>query len=332
LQRGELEAAEAAFRKVLATEPRAGAAYANLGVIAMRREQWDQALTLLEKAAKLEPKMAGIRLNIGLVKYRSGDYAGAIAPLASVVHDQPESQQARYLVGLCNVFTEHYADAVTALEPLWPQQSSDFMYLYVLGIAAHNSNRKELDEKALNRQLEQAQQRFEVGLAAITDVNDAKAQHDAAVANVISAQNNVDTARETVRQLTNKEPGEFKKLREDLPLDHPTPDDPKQWVDLALKQNPVLTSASLNVDAAAANVNTARAGHLPVLNANLGYSRAPTWGDTSVSTAPANRTDGARPLPAAASAAVSSNRRRNPPSVPSPAVCRSNCCATLPSV
>jgi outer membrane protein len=137
------------------------------------------------------------------------------------------------------------------------------------------------NEKALNRQLEQAQQRFEVGLAAITDVNDAKAQHDAAVANVISAQNNVDTAREAVRQLTNKEPGEFKKLREDLPLDHPTPDDPKQWVDLALRQNPVLSSASLNVEAANANVNTARAGHLPVLNANFGYSRAPIWGDTN---------------------------------------------------
>jgi len=136
------------------------------------------------------------------------------------------------------------------------------------------------NEKALNRQLEQAQQRFEVGLAAITDVNDAKAQHDAAVANVISAQNNVDTAREAVRQLTNKEPGEFRKLREDLPLDHPTPDDPIAWVDLALKQNPVLASNALNVDAANANINTQRAGHLPTLNASLGYSRAPTWGDT----------------------------------------------------
>jgi outer membrane protein len=136
------------------------------------------------------------------------------------------------------------------------------------------------NEKALNRQLEQAQQRFEVGLAAITDVNDAKAQHDAAVANVISAQNAVDTSREAVRQLTNKEPGEFKKLREDLPLDHPNPDDPKAWVELALKQNPQLTSASFQVDAANQNINTARAGHLPVLDAHLGYSRAPTWGDT----------------------------------------------------
>ena len=136
------------------------------------------------------------------------------------------------------------------------------------------------NEKALNRQLEQAQQRFEVGLAAITDVNDAKAQHDAAVANVISAQNAVDQARETVRQLTNKEPGEFKKLREDLPLDHPNPDDPKAWVDLATRQNPALTSASFQVEAANQNINTARAGHLPVLNAQLGYARAPSWGDT----------------------------------------------------
>lgn len=136
------------------------------------------------------------------------------------------------------------------------------------------------NEKALGRQLEQAQQRFEVGLAAITDVNDAKAQHDQAVASVISNQNSVDTAREAVRQLTNKEPGEFKKLRENLPLDHPTPDDPAAWVDVALKQNPALSAASLNVDAANANVNTARSGHLPTITGQLGYSKSSQWGDT----------------------------------------------------
>ncbi|MET0226008.1 MAG: TolC family outer membrane protein, partial [Dokdonella sp.] len=134
------------------------------------------------------------------------------------------------------------------------------------------------NEKALGRQLEQAQQRFDVGLAAITDVNDAKAQHDQAVATVISDQNAVDTARESVRQLTNKVPGEFKKLRENLPLDHPNPDDPKAWVDVALKQNPSLSASALNVDVANANINTARAGHLPTITAQVGYTRAPSWG------------------------------------------------------
>src|ERR1700726_5209635 len=57
LQSGDLAAAEAAFRRVLSVDPQSGAAYANLGVIAMRRKEWDHALSLLQKAEKLEPKM-----------------------------------------------------------------------------------------------------------------------------------------------------------------------------------------------------------------------------------------------------------------------------------
>jgi outer membrane protein len=142
------------------------------------------------------------------------------------------------------------------------------------------------NEKALGRQLEQAQQRFDVGLAAITDVNDAKAQHDQAVASVIADQNTVDQAREAVRQITNKDPGDFRKLRENLPLDHPTPDDPKAWVDVALKQNPTLSSAAFQVDAAAANISTARAGHLPTITGSVGYSRLNQYGNTEPGGAP----------------------------------------------
>jgi tetratricopeptide (TPR) repeat protein len=154
LQSGDLGTAEAAFRQVIAMDPRAGAAYSNLGVIAMRRKEWDHAISLLHKAARLEPKMAGIRLNIGLVEYRRGNYAAAIAPLSSVLRDQPDSQQARYLLGLCHFLAEHYPEAVSVLEPLWPSMSSDFMYLYVLGNAAHSAQQTNLDEKALNRLVE----------------------------------------------------------------------------------------------------------------------------------------------------------------------------------
>lgn len=136
------------------------------------------------------------------------------------------------------------------------------------------------NERALNRQMEQAQQRFEVGLSAITDVNDAKAQHDTAVANVISAQNTLDDAREALRQLTNKPPGELRKLREKLPLDKPVPEDPEQWVDVAVKENPALASYAYQLDAANADINTARAGHLPTLSGSVVYSKSPTWGDT----------------------------------------------------
>lgn len=143
------------------------------------------------------------------------------------------------------------------------------------------------NESALNRQMEQAQQRFEVGLSAITDVNDAKAQHDTAVANVITAQNTLDDNREALRQLTNREPGELKKLREKLPLDKPNPEDPEQWVSVAVAENPALSSYQYRVEAANADINTARAGHLPTINGQVLYSKTPTWGESWTSRAPA---------------------------------------------
>ena len=115
LKKNNLDAAERSFRGVLALDPQAGAAFANLGVIAMRRKQWPQALDMLHKAEHLMPLVPGIRLNIGLVYYRQNNFPAAVAPFESVLHDAPDSYQARFLLGLCYFFTERYADAVTML-------------------------------------------------------------------------------------------------------------------------------------------------------------------------------------------------------------------------
>ena len=136
----------------------------------------------------------------------------------------------------------------------------------------------QLNEKSLQKQLDQAQQRFEVGLSAITDVHVAKAQHDAAIAQVIIAENAVQTARESVVQITGKEFGELKKLRDPLPLEKPEPADAQSWVDLASKQNPQLASAQKSVDAAEHNISAQRAGHFPTLSASITRSDTPSWG------------------------------------------------------
>jgi tetratricopeptide (TPR) repeat protein len=154
LAKGDLDQAEAAFRAVLVADPQAAAAYSNLGVIAMRRKQWDSAIRNLKKAQQLAPKVPGIRLNIGIAEYRRANYLAAIPPLASVLRDEPDSLQARYLLGLCYMFVEKYSDALNTLEPLWPKLNNDFMYLYVLGISAFNSGNKTLDQKSLARLLE----------------------------------------------------------------------------------------------------------------------------------------------------------------------------------
>src|SRR5437588_3384410 len=63
LAQGRLEEAERDFRRVLEVDPKAGGAYANLGVVYMRRKQWALALTHLKKASRMMPQVAGIRLN-----------------------------------------------------------------------------------------------------------------------------------------------------------------------------------------------------------------------------------------------------------------------------
>ena len=66
LQAGDLNVAEKAFHEVLSRQPNDPGANANLGVIYMRRQQWDQALRYLRTAERLAPSLPGIRLNIGL--------------------------------------------------------------------------------------------------------------------------------------------------------------------------------------------------------------------------------------------------------------------------
>ncbi|HVH34721.1 TolC family outer membrane protein [Tahibacter sp. UC22_41] len=137
----------------------------------------------------------------------------------------------------------------------------------------------EAEEKALGRQLDQAQQRFEVGLSAITDVNEAKAQFDSARAATINARNALDDAHEALREITAKEPGSLARLRTEIPMQPPTPNDMEAWVNKAVAENPGLKAQEYALSAAQANINTARSGHLPTLSGTVSWSRNPTWGD-----------------------------------------------------
>jgi tetratricopeptide (TPR) repeat protein len=164
LKANHLDQAEKHFRNVLAANPQVAGAYANLGVVYMRRKQWKPAIAMLEKAEHFAPGVAGIRLNIGLVHYRQNNFRAAIPAFASVVKDLPDSFQARYLLGLCYFLTENYADATNALEPLWSQASDQLNYLYALGIAAGKSEHPDIEQRALGRLLEIGQNSAELHL------------------------------------------------------------------------------------------------------------------------------------------------------------------------
>jgi outer membrane protein len=130
--------------------------------------------------------------------------------------------------------------------------------------------------QAVNRQLEQAEKRFEVGLIAITDVQEARAAHDNATAGVILAKRTLATAQEFLRELTGEVYQALVKPADDMPLDQPQPTDEETWVAKANDQNLNVIAARLGVDIAKTNVKIAEAGHMPTIQAYAQYGQSDT--------------------------------------------------------
>ncbi|HLS81897.1 MAG TPA: TolC family outer membrane protein [Steroidobacter sp.] len=131
--------------------------------------------------------------------------------------------------------------------------------------------------EAFERQLEQADKRFEVGLVAITDVQEARAARDQAAATVIRAKRALATAQELLRELTGEPFDSLASPVDDMPLEIPQPASEEDWVDAALEQNLRVISARLATDIAKEDVRVARGGHFPAID--LVASRVDTDAD-----------------------------------------------------
>jgi len=130
----------------------------------------------------------------------------------------------------------------------------------------------EAEEKALQRQFEQAEQRFEVGLTAVTDVHEARASYDNARARAIVSRNNLADTKEALYELTRQYFDDIDPLQDVLPLVKPLPENPAEWVDIAMQYNPAVVSAHKSVEIAEATTRLQRAGHFPTLDLTASYS------------------------------------------------------------
>lgn len=127
-------------------------------------------------------------------------------------------------------------------------------------------------EAALNRQRDQAEARFKVGLIARADVMEAEAQRDGATAQRLTAEIGLSNAREKLNAAVGRDIGTLARLRETLPLEAPVPDDANAWADLARSRNPGLIAARLQVDAAQSNRQAQRSGYLPQIGLFASHS------------------------------------------------------------
>jgi len=147
---------------------------------------------------------------------------------------------------------------------------------YFNKLAAEDNLRFAQAEKAaIEQQLRQTQQRFDVGLTAITDVREAQARYDAAVAQEIAAQNQLDLTNEQLRELTGEEYARLNVLG-DVPLVTPEPADINAWVNTALAQNLSLLSAQAQAETAQKEISRRRAAGFPTLDltASVNHSDA----------------------------------------------------------
>ncbi len=120
--------------------------------------------------------------------------------------------------------------------------------------------------EAFSQLLEQAEKRFEVGLIAITDVQEARAARDTSAAALIAAKRQLSTSQELLQEIIGIQPASLAAPADTMPLKSPEPEDASAWVELSMEQNLALSSSRMAADIARDNVRKAFGGHLPQLD------------------------------------------------------------------
>jgi outer membrane protein len=130
------------------------------------------------------------------------------------------------------------------------------------------------EKRAIERQLEQTKQRFNVGLTAITDVHEAQANFDNTVAQEIITENVVELRLEQMREITGKYHSNISVLNtESFSATRPSPVGVDNWLKIAEEMNLDLMVRNIAKEIAKEDISSARAGHLPTLSLSGSYGR-----------------------------------------------------------
>lgn len=129
--------------------------------------------------------------------------------------------------------------------------------------AEDNLSALQAEEQAIQRQLDQVREQYEVGLIAITDVLEAQAAYDGVHAARIGAEGSLLISYEALEQLTGQSYPQLHVLVDQTPVTPPTPNTRESWIEMALNNNLALQSAAAGVRTAQEALRAERSGHLP---------------------------------------------------------------------
>ncbi len=271
------------YREALLNDPALAAARAN----------WQATQERVPQAR------AGLLPNVSLSANTSGNYFGT-----DVDSDPKVTVNRNFGVGGLTVSASQplyrYANQVAYSQAVQQVEQADFSlaaarqdlilrvataYFDIL-LAQFNVEVTESQKAAVSEQLAQAKRNFEVGVATITDTNEAQARYDAIVAQEISAQNDLDNKRTALRAIIGHFPQDLKRLGTGLEPTLPSPNALETWVDRALADNLNVKIARYNADIATLEIERQRAGRLPTVD--LVASANAQYGSGSLNTGFAN--------------------------------------------
>jgi len=137
---------------------------------------------------------------------------------------------------------------------------------------------------AISEQLASAKRNFQVGTATITDTHEAQARFDLAQAQEIAAQNDLAVKRHALAQIIGKEAGDLSGLRAGVKIASPEPVSMDSWVRQAESGNLGVVAQGVVTEIAKLDVQRARAGHHPTLDAVASHGRQKSFFTAPVTT------------------------------------------------
>jgi outer membrane protein len=257
----------------------------------------EDLMQIYREAQRADPAIASARANWDAVQEKAPQARAGLLPNVAVtgnasLYNYDATIKSDPQVDINRNFHQ-YTGAITASQPLFRYQNQVFYDQakqqvtqadYVLSVAQQeliirvavvyfdillaefNIELAESQKKAVAEQLAQAKRNFEVGVATITDTNEAQAKYDAIVAQEITTRNEYDNRVTALRAIIGRYPKELKKLGTGFQPGPPEPNTADYWVDRALKENLNVRIAEYNLEIARLEVERARGGHYPTLD------------------------------------------------------------------
>lgn len=120
--------------------------------------------------------------------------------------------------------------------------------------------------RAYEEQLVRAENLYRAGDGTVTDMDEARARRDIAIAQRYEAQDRLKVALRSLQELTGAVPDALHILGDEFPLSVPVPATLEEWVDVARQNSPDIRAGEHALEIAAREVDKARAGHLPTVD------------------------------------------------------------------